>query len=285
VHHFCTLVGYGADAVCPWLAFEALGALRADGKLAASETDDVLAAKYIQARGPPPSHAHVNMRDGHLGWWRRRDMQGCIHASPCAATHVRRAHVQRQASTTQLSGQGNPICLHQMLLCGVPLLGARGARASGHAAPAPACLLGRAPAPARSRRGQRTPTLPGRARAGGQRGPAQGHGQDGHQHAAVVQGRPDLRGARPAPGRRARRIRGHALARGRRQLRHAGGRRARDARRRLLRRAAGPAGAAGLPSEVVFVPWLILRVAWLLGRGGRVRAWARRGCFESACGG
>ena len=50
VHHFCTLVGYGADAVCPWLAFEALGALRADGKLAAGESDDSLAAKYIKAR-------------------------------------------------------------------------------------------------------------------------------------------------------------------------------------------------------------------------------------------
>ena len=50
VHHFCTLVGYGADAVCPWLAFEALGALRSDGKLAASESDDALAAKYIKAR-------------------------------------------------------------------------------------------------------------------------------------------------------------------------------------------------------------------------------------------
>ena len=49
VHHFCTLVGYGADAVCPWLAFEALAALRQDGKLAASEADDVLAAKYIKA--------------------------------------------------------------------------------------------------------------------------------------------------------------------------------------------------------------------------------------------
>ena len=58
VHHFCTLVGYGADAVCPWLAFDALAALRADGKLAASETDAVLAAKYIKARAasaPGPS--------------------------------------------------------------------------------------------------------------------------------------------------------------------------------------------------------------------------------------
>lgn len=50
VHHFCTLIGYGADAVCPYLAFETLAALREDGKLKASETDDLLATKYIKVR-------------------------------------------------------------------------------------------------------------------------------------------------------------------------------------------------------------------------------------------
>ncbi|CAL5227781.1 g10803 [Coccomyxa viridis] len=49
VHHFCTLIGYGADAVCPYLAFETLHALREDGKLKASESDDMLATKYIKA--------------------------------------------------------------------------------------------------------------------------------------------------------------------------------------------------------------------------------------------
>ena len=28
VHQFCTLVGYGADAICPYLAYEALFALQ-----------------------------------------------------------------------------------------------------------------------------------------------------------------------------------------------------------------------------------------------------------------
>ncbi len=50
VHHFCTLIGYGADAICPYLAFETLGALREDGKLKAFETDDLLATKYIKVR-------------------------------------------------------------------------------------------------------------------------------------------------------------------------------------------------------------------------------------------
>ncbi|EIE24001.1 glutamate synthase, NADH-dependent [Coccomyxa subellipsoidea C-169] len=49
VHHFCTLIGYGADAICPYLAFETLAALREDGKLKADESDDALATKYIKA--------------------------------------------------------------------------------------------------------------------------------------------------------------------------------------------------------------------------------------------
>lgn len=50
VHHFCTLIGYGADAICPYLAFETLLALREDGKLKASESNDMLATKYIKVR-------------------------------------------------------------------------------------------------------------------------------------------------------------------------------------------------------------------------------------------
>ncbi|KAL5989333.1 glutamate synthase [NADH] [Asimina triloba] len=33
VHHFCTLVGFGADAVCPYLAIEAVWRLQIDGKI------------------------------------------------------------------------------------------------------------------------------------------------------------------------------------------------------------------------------------------------------------
>ena len=33
VHHMCTLIGYGADAVCPYLAMEAIVALQEDGKV------------------------------------------------------------------------------------------------------------------------------------------------------------------------------------------------------------------------------------------------------------
>lgn len=50
MHHFCVLIGYGADAICPYLAFETLAALREDGKLKADESDDALATKYIKVR-------------------------------------------------------------------------------------------------------------------------------------------------------------------------------------------------------------------------------------------
>ncbi|KAJ4956105.1 hypothetical protein NE237_012888 [Protea cynaroides] len=33
VHHFCTLVGFGADAICPYLAMEAIWRLQVDGKI------------------------------------------------------------------------------------------------------------------------------------------------------------------------------------------------------------------------------------------------------------
>ena len=39
VHHFCLLSGYGADAYCPYLAYEALYRLRADGVLPAEMSD------------------------------------------------------------------------------------------------------------------------------------------------------------------------------------------------------------------------------------------------------
>ena len=58
VHHFCTLIGYGADAICPYLAFDALRALREDGKLQANQSDDVLMTQYIKVHNLPP-YAHA----------------------------------------------------------------------------------------------------------------------------------------------------------------------------------------------------------------------------------
>ncbi|XP_077226929.1 glutamate synthase [NADH], amyloplastic isoform X2 [Tasmannia lanceolata] len=54
VHHFCTLVGFGADAICPYLAIEAIWRLQIDGKIppkANSEfhSRDDLVKKYFKA--------------------------------------------------------------------------------------------------------------------------------------------------------------------------------------------------------------------------------------------
>ncbi|MDX1568272.1 MAG: glutamate synthase large subunit, partial [Longimicrobiales bacterium] len=43
VHHFCTLIGYGADAVCPWLAYDCMRALIAEGRLE-GPIEDVVAS-------------------------------------------------------------------------------------------------------------------------------------------------------------------------------------------------------------------------------------------------
>lgn len=54
VHHFCTLVGFGADAICPYLAIEAIWRLQVDGKIPAKSsgefhTKEELVKKYFKA--------------------------------------------------------------------------------------------------------------------------------------------------------------------------------------------------------------------------------------------
>ncbi|XP_024516179.1 glutamate synthase 1 [NADH], chloroplastic isoform X1 [Selaginella moellendorffii] len=54
VHHFCTLLGFGADAICPYLAVEAIWRLQVDGKIPSKEngvlsSKDELVQKYFKA--------------------------------------------------------------------------------------------------------------------------------------------------------------------------------------------------------------------------------------------
>ncbi|GFP81092.1 glutamate synthase 1 [nadh] chloroplastic [Phtheirospermum japonicum] len=54
VHHFCTLVGFGADAICPYLAVEAIWRLQVDGKIPPKATGEFhtkeeLVQKYFKA--------------------------------------------------------------------------------------------------------------------------------------------------------------------------------------------------------------------------------------------
>ncbi|KAK4839697.1 hypothetical protein QYF36_024094 [Acer negundo] len=54
VHHFCTLVGFGADAICPYLAVEAIWRMQVDGKIppkASGEfhSKDELVKKFFKA--------------------------------------------------------------------------------------------------------------------------------------------------------------------------------------------------------------------------------------------
>nr|XP_031844149.1 putative glutamate synthase [NADPH] isoform X1 [Nomia melanderi] len=49
VHQICLLLGYGADAICPYLVFEMARNLRADGVLDSSLTDNALCANYAEA--------------------------------------------------------------------------------------------------------------------------------------------------------------------------------------------------------------------------------------------
>lgn len=47
VHHVCVLLGYGADAICPYLVFETLAALRAEAKLQLSDRE--IYTRYVAA--------------------------------------------------------------------------------------------------------------------------------------------------------------------------------------------------------------------------------------------
>lgn len=47
VHHICVLLGYGADAICPYLVFETLAALRAEAKLQLSDSE--IFTRYVAA--------------------------------------------------------------------------------------------------------------------------------------------------------------------------------------------------------------------------------------------
>ncbi|KAF7816701.1 glutamate synthase [NADH], amyloplastic isoform X1 [Senna tora] len=54
VHHFCTLVGFGADAICPYLAIEAIWRLQVDGKIPPKASGEFhskneLVKKYFKA--------------------------------------------------------------------------------------------------------------------------------------------------------------------------------------------------------------------------------------------
>nr|NVI74152.1 putative glutamate synthase 1 [Cucujiformia] len=49
VHHICVLLGYGADAVCPYLALELASSLRDQGVLDTNFTDEIIYQNYAQA--------------------------------------------------------------------------------------------------------------------------------------------------------------------------------------------------------------------------------------------
>ncbi|KAI8586136.1 hypothetical protein BDZ88DRAFT_311821 [Geranomyces variabilis] len=49
VHHFCVLLGYGADAICPYLAYEAMLKLKRERVLRAELSEEKIVYNYIKA--------------------------------------------------------------------------------------------------------------------------------------------------------------------------------------------------------------------------------------------
>lgn len=59
VHHICVLLGYGADAICPYLVFEMAKSLREEGVLDESFTDKVVFEVSIREM----------LRRAEIKWW------------------------------------------------------------------------------------------------------------------------------------------------------------------------------------------------------------------------
>lgn len=49
VHDLCTLLGYGADAICPYIVFETMAKLKAQNLLEADLTDAEIFGNYVAA--------------------------------------------------------------------------------------------------------------------------------------------------------------------------------------------------------------------------------------------
>ena len=49
MHHFCVLVGYGADAICPYLIYENLMSMRDQNLLGERLSDDEITNRVIKA--------------------------------------------------------------------------------------------------------------------------------------------------------------------------------------------------------------------------------------------
>lgn len=49
VHDFCTLLAFGADAICPYLVYETMSALRRQNKLDVELEDSEIYANYVVA--------------------------------------------------------------------------------------------------------------------------------------------------------------------------------------------------------------------------------------------
>lgn len=45
----CVLLGYGADAICPYLVFESMSELQGEGVISESLTEDMIFKNYIEA--------------------------------------------------------------------------------------------------------------------------------------------------------------------------------------------------------------------------------------------
>lgn len=81
VHHVCVILGYGADAICPYLAFELAGALRDEGVLDHSISDQQIYSAYAQAIDTGISKVMAKMGISTLQSYKSECVSCCLSLS------------------------------------------------------------------------------------------------------------------------------------------------------------------------------------------------------------
>lgn len=78
IHHVCVILGYGADAICPYLAFELAGALRDEGVLDPTISDQQIYSAYAQAVDTGISKVMAKMGISTLQSYRCAQIFECV---------------------------------------------------------------------------------------------------------------------------------------------------------------------------------------------------------------
>ncbi|CAL9109832.1 unnamed protein product [Musa acuminata var. zebrina] len=119
VHHFCTLVGFGADAICPYLAIEAIWRLQIDGKIPPKEDGEFhsredLVNKYFKASNYGMMKVIAKMGISTLASYKGAQIFEAVGISSEVIEKCFKRTPSRVEGATFESLAGDALCLHEL---------------------------------------------------------------------------------------------------------------------------------------------------------------------------